>query len=517
MRNFQNLGPEQRSLVTEQAAELLFVSALLDVTQKRAAEGEAAAHRLAIDALRRIETFHRPVPAVYLWIAESHRALGDENRAEQAERRSEELNPTSAFDYFVLGEFQYRRDSEGDRDAALGSYALALQEQPDHDLSLLAYGLTLWELGRYATAEAILTGAIAVNPRTVVAYIRRGQSRYEQDKRDLAEDDFRTAVQLDPSDYDGHWALAALLQQGGKHEQALQEYTRAAARVPIAIPQLLVRCGACCASLGDHQRAVTYLTRALDAFGDETDSFHMPYRGAISFQRQALHLYRAYHDGRKQEVYCRRAKSYHKLGKCRQAVDDLTESLRLDETDVQHLCRRGNNYSIMGEIDKALADYAAALRLQPDFPAVYRYRSRTYAHQGKFDEALADATAAIRLAPQQPACHHTRSDVYRLMGELDRALADCNEAVRLDPQFPHSYTHRGHVYSVMGELDKAIKDYTETIQRAPDESYSYACRGNAYRRQGHFDQALADFDKALQLQPGLLTALFFRPDPPGTR
>ena len=59
----------------------------------------------------------------------------------------------------------------------MASYWQALTQQPDHYLSLLAAGVTLGELKEYKSAEAMLTGAIAMNPHTLIAFVKRATAR----------------------------------------------------------------------------------------------------------------------------------------------------------------------------------------------------------------------------------------------------------------------------------------------------------------------------------------------------
>ena len=123
------------------------------------------------DAFQLIEECYRPIPTVYRWIAESHRALGEEELAQEADRRADTLPCTGGLDYFVLGEFQFHVQKQGEE--ALQSYLAALHPQPDHYPSLLAAGMRLRGLRQDAEAKAILTAAIAVNPQNITAYHER--------------------------------------------------------------------------------------------------------------------------------------------------------------------------------------------------------------------------------------------------------------------------------------------------------------------------------------------------------
>ncbi|NQT37337.1 MAG: protein kinase, partial [Planctomycetes bacterium] len=168
---YRNLPAEQQAVLDEGIVELLFVWARLEIQraeeQKDPAQG-AESYRRAIDALAKIETHHRAVPSLSRWIAASWRGLGENEKAEAADARADANPPRTALDYFVQGEFHA---GQPDWEQALESYWKALDRDPEHFLSLLAAGVALVEMEDYAGAEKMLTGAIAVNPRTTLAYV----------------------------------------------------------------------------------------------------------------------------------------------------------------------------------------------------------------------------------------------------------------------------------------------------------------------------------------------------------
>ena len=189
-RSFQDLSPARQVTLEEGVVELLFVWARLEIgrSDKQPAAELQAGHRRAVDALSRIQTFQKPIPAVFLWMADSWDTVGEKNAATQARANAEAVGPSTAMDYFVLAEYHARR---GQLEEAVAAYWRALDNRRDHYLSLLALGITLGELQRFDLAESVLTGAIAVNPQTTLAYVKRGTSRWEQDKIFLAAADFQ--------------------------------------------------------------------------------------------------------------------------------------------------------------------------------------------------------------------------------------------------------------------------------------------------------------------------------------
>ena len=95
-------------------------------------------------------------------------------------------------------------------------------------------------------------------------------------------------------------------------------------------------------------------------------------------------------------------------------------------------CRRGFAYKQLGRCREAVKDYSQALRLRPDYAEAYNWRGRAYACLGDYKLALADFTRAIRLKPV--ADHYTdRGVAYARLRMWQKAIADLDRAIRLQP------------------------------------------------------------------------------------
>ena len=128
-------------------------------------------------------------------MADCWEAIGDQEAAAEARARAESLRPTSATDHYLLGEYHAQH---GQQDQALASYWQAL-DAAIRSLPLpLGRRRALSELKESESAEAMLTGAIALNPHTVIAYVQRATARREQSKIVLAMADLQEAKKRDP-------------------------------------------------------------------------------------------------------------------------------------------------------------------------------------------------------------------------------------------------------------------------------------------------------------------------------
>jgi len=523
---YQNLSVRHREALEDDTVELLFVLARLQIRENRLhpvpqsawyrfrryywvrpqrevadpAEAEAA-HRRAVEALLRIETFHRPMPGAYLWMAELWRALGKEDLAKKADEQAKALSPATGLDYFVLGEFHahQRRLAQ-----ALEAYSLALRCKPDHDLSLLATGVILAKLGKYEAAELALTGAIAINPRTTLAYVQRGNCCLNQGKSKLAEADFAHALELDPGLVEAYYRRADEYWSNCDWDQALAEVTQAIRLDPQCAKAYKKRGDTYQRKLdfdkavADYTQAIRLDPKCLSAYAGRGRSYAE--KGdldrAIADCDEAIRV-----DPNYAAAYSSRGTFSSGKGDLDQAIADYSQAILLDpERDIYH-SNRGLKYMFRGESDKAIADFTETIRLSPNWPCPYVYRGMTYLGcKGDFDKALADFAAAIQI-DQNWLPYLYRAHAYASKGELDRAIADYAEAAWSKPYWAKPHVDRGFVNLAAGHADKAIADFVEAIRIDPDSADAFWGRGNAYAEKGDLDQALRDYREAIRLMP----------------
>ena len=233
---FQNLSATRQRNLEAGVGELLFLlgellvsKEILDASTPPDIAAITVEHREALDALQRIEVSYQPVSAVYLWIADCWEAVGEPKLAQEAAQRAKKIQSSSAFHYYVLGESYAHH---GRLDKAVESYELAFSKEPDHRLSLLGCGIMLHRCGRFEAAESMLTGAIAVNRNTTIAYVARAQCRNRRRAWELAETDVLMALNLDPESWRPYVTLGRFYKARGNYALALNAFDNALALNP---------------------------------------------------------------------------------------------------------------------------------------------------------------------------------------------------------------------------------------------------------------------------------------------
>jgi tetratricopeptide (TPR) repeat protein len=501
--DFEHLDPARQAMLDEGAVELLFVWARLEMGKSDAqpAAERNAGYRRAIEALGKVAKSRPSITAVALWTADCWEAIGDTQASAEARVRAESLQPTAATDYYLLGEYHAQH---GQQDEALACYWQALARQPDHYLSLLAAGLTLGALKEYKSAEAMLSGVIAMNPQSVLAFTKRGASRLEQGKILLAQADFQQAKKLDP-ELARALALRAREAMGNLDiDKAVADSTEALRVDPRSALAYNERANAHLlanryeAALADAQEAIRL---------EPNNPGYLAIRGLIYGESGLVDRALADCDDSIRLdpnyvlAYWARAKYHIWKRDLEKARTDLDKTLRLAPTDPSVFVTRSQLYRARGELDKAIADLTEAIRLHPKNVWCFSERARIHTEKKDFEKAIADWNAAIKLAPKWPWIWTDRADTYRVKGELEKALADCDEAVRLDPNSAWVRQRRAAILRERGDFEKALADANEAIRLAPKFIWAFVERAQIYREKKDFDKALADYNEAIRLEP----------------
>ena len=494
---FELLSPQRQAMLKEAVAELLFAWAEMEAAKEQEPKDLPEAHRRTIAALERIERFYRPIPAVYLWIAQSRRALGDAEAARQAEKQAAAHRPVSGLDYFILGEFHFMCEDQPDK--ALADYSLALRRQPDHYLSLLASGLTLWERERHEEAIAMLTGAIAVNPRTSIAYIWRAHSCTSLGQYGLANADVDAAMVIAPQDYHAYWILAQLRRMQGGAAAGLAMYDKAVAMAPTTPAALLNERARNHAFLGNRDKALADFSRVIEWLRPRLELAQSirHYRGAMNEEPHATYI-RACEE---------RSKIYKQLGQLDKAEDDLKEALRPAPKSAASWMARGDVEREQRDFDKAIASFNQAIRLDPQNAYAYFLRGASRFRKGDYDRAIADYTQSIRLNPKDYVIYTLRAQAYSEKRQFERAIADMEEAIDLAPDRPDVCNHAAWLLVTCPDHQvwnppRAVELAKKATDCVPGISQVWRTLGVAQYRAGDYEAAIKALGKSMELGSG---------------
>jgi len=474
-----SLSDRERVEIAEGCYTLLLVMAEAEPTP------EAGLRRLD-QAIRLHPT---PTRAYHLRLAACQARAGDKAAATRERNLAEQLQPTTAFDHFLVGQEAYkRRDWIG----ALRHFDKAIPLQRDqfwaHALSALCWLQP--ELDGPVQAKYSLNTCLEREPEFAWLYILRGfaSSRIPAHSRqesalvfESAESDYDRAREIldrKPNDELRYILLVNRGLLGFQHDKLDQ-----AAKDLQAAIRLNDRSSQAYESL-----AIVYLKQgkpdeAVEQFGlaiERKPDWAPLYRG-----RADVHL------ARKESTSSQRA----------QALGDLDQAIRLEKPDSTVLALDHTNRGRLLALDHrdadALAAWDAALKVVRDYPDAHRLRIDLLLKRKRYDDVIRSCDALIARAKATPAIYELRGLARAERKDFPGAIEDVTNAMASRPDRAALLSRRGWLYIVSDAPRLALHDFQAAIQLDPSTADAYNGRGFARLRMGEHRDAVADAEHAL--------------------
>jgi tetratricopeptide (TPR) repeat protein len=149
-------------------------------------------------------------------------------------------------------------------------------------------------------------------------------------------------------------------------------------------------------------------------------------------------------------------------GNCREALDILSRSIKLDSTNVEARNCLG----------------------------------KTLLRMEKYSEAI----DKLNVKTVNAGTLKIRGDAYFALENYSAAFLDYSESLKISPN-ASAYEGLGNVFVKMNNIPEGINNYTKAIELDSGCADYYFVRGKVFNLQGKHDEAISDFDKALKLEP----------------
>jgi tetratricopeptide (TPR) repeat protein len=164
-------------------------------------------------------------------LGRAHQGLGHYAEGLDAIRKAIQLNPNSFRHRIALGNF-YRSFREIDE--ALAAYREAVDLKPNSVMAWNNAGTVLLLKKQYQEAADAFSRSIEFEPRAST-YTNLGTAHYYMQQYDLAEKDYRHAIELDSTQALYDMNLGDALRMLGRDAEARQAYARAAEKTRIEV------------------------------------------------------------------------------------------------------------------------------------------------------------------------------------------------------------------------------------------------------------------------------------------
>jgi len=124
-------------------------------------------------------------------------------------------------------------------------------------------------------------------------------------------------------------------------------------------------------------------------------------------------------------------------GKFKNAVEDLTEAIKIRPFDAVYYLNRGVFHSMLKEHKEAVEDFSNAINYASDIlkeplkkdEKIFNLRGKEYTELKEYGKAIEDFSETLNLKPHDDDTLLLRGKAYYLAGEKDKAKADFEEYI----------------------------------------------------------------------------------------
>jgi tetratricopeptide (TPR) repeat protein len=306
-----------------------------------------------------------------------------------------------------------------------------------------------------------------------VAYNNRGKAYSGKGEFDIAIEDYRKAIKLDPNYALAYTNRGYAYYRLEKDDEAIEDCNKA-----IELDSRLAR---------------AYSTRGGAYYGLKR------YKKAIEDCNKAIEL-----DSRLARAYYNRGNAYTGLKKYKKAIEDCNKAIELDPKFADAFYNRGNAYSRLKRYKEAIEDYNETIKIGPKFADAFYNRGNAYSRLKRYKEAIEDYNETIELDQKFADAYTNRGDVYSRLKRYEEAISDCTKAIELDQNSAKAYSNRGVVYYKIESYRKAKRDYNKAIALDPKFGIAHANLGDLlYTIEEDYDNAEREYRKALEINKNI--------------
>ncbi len=298
---------------------------------------------------------------------------------------------------------------------------------------------------RYREAIETVNVLLKFDPEAYEAYFLRGIAKYNLDDLLGAEQDFSSAIAINPVYTTAYQYRAITRSRLGNYDDALNDFAEAIDLRP-DIPGSY------------YSRGVTYLLS--QQFEKAIADFDM----YIRFERLVP------------DAYINRGTAYLYLQDTLAAHADFDRAVRTNREYPESYVARGSLMLDERRYDEALADFNMAIRYDSTYIIPYFNRALAYNNLDRLMDAMADFDRVIELDPTSAVTYFNRAILRTSIGDYNRALEDYNKVTEQLTGNVLVYYNRAGLYTMLGDYQASLADYDRAIELYPDFANAYLNR-----------------------------------------
>jgi predicted O-linked N-acetylglucosamine transferase (SPINDLY family) len=345
-----------------------------------------------------------------------------------------------------------------------------LKLAPRHFDALCLLAMFEYQARNYLEAEAHLSHAVDVEPRSAKAHLNRGVVLHALQRFEEAAVGYRRAIALDPGSAVALNNLGNACRMLNRPDEAIENYDKAIA-IKQDFPNAWYNRGLVLAQLGRHEEALRNHEQAL--------VFDPRYVEALNGRGSVLRA----------------------LGRPVQALDSFDRALAINPNFVEALNNRGNALRELERLAEALESFDKALAIDPNYVEAINGRGVILSKLRNFDAAIASFRRALAIRPNYPEALVNRATARLDLNGLDEALSDFDRALAMAPGLAAAWVGRGYALQRSKRIAEAVACCERALSLEPASYRAHALMGHCLASLGRVDAAIAKFDDALAIKP----------------
>ncbi len=286
-----------------------------------------------------------------------------------------------------------------------------------------------------------------------------------------SEDRLRRAVEAEPHDLVLRTRLAELLEQRGRHAEAIEQWRTLLGRLPDQVPWL------------------TQLAMSTLGAGDP--------QGAAALMERVVELRPTF------------PQAHLNLGLVRERAHDASaarasyeRALELDPWFVPARLNLGSLLASEGRLGDAAGQYRRVLELEPESAEALFGLATVLERQGHLEEAAASYRGALAADPDLVKAGNNLGLLLESLGRPDQAEQVLKGTIETDPSYAMAHFNLADLLLAAGRSEEAAERYRAALELAPDNLQGRVNRALALQTTGDHDAAAAELREVLRRSPG---------------
>ena len=360
------------------------------------------------------------------------------------------------------------------------------------------------EAGDLAAAEPGLVCLAGDAPQSADVWHALGYVRHLLGRNDLAVEDLRKAVDLEPENGSFRNSLAIVLQHARRLDEALDQ-VRAAALCEPANPVFQFNMGNVLKDAGRFADAAAAYRKALAAHPDDPEILNnlgqALSQGDGAEEAVALLVRAAALRPDDPRIHYSLAMAHRALGEHRPALDALGRSLDLDGDYHPAVLAQARIRLDRREYVKAVALFRRYLELQPEDHVVMRALVELLSGTGRHAEARHWVSKLRALTPDDPVSKRLLGCTLVDQDDIEGAIAVFQGLREAHPDFPDASLDLGQLYIMMERFSEAEACIESAAASGSEPSRLFYLRSRLAEARGDLREARRLQEESVRLDP----------------